>query len=449
MARPVFALFWLACPGHGRGAKATSEQMQEASHAAHDDSQKAGAITPNSHSLAELKQLEHNAFVVQMASAQAGLAFVPAMLPVSHRASASSLVAKLDVAAFASNPAVPRIRTGGFLQATKGPEARPAVPCTLPKGRAPASVMQMTDPFRDPAIPGYVAPAHKVTWAPFKYAPPSVREASVREHMSSLKTLPPMPWMNVVLIGGVASGKGTLAGMIRQAFRTRAIGIGEILRAEAHTEFGRAAAEVMARGELLPDECVLRLLQGCVAGTSDCDGADVPHPMGYTTAGAEMRTAAELAHQTRTQNGWLFDGFPRTSAQAEALFSEEFRDLRPDAVILVERPDELVKEFALGRCFDTDTGQTYHPVYAPPPKDITKRLVWRLDDTEATVERRIAGQKETTKDILEVFTASGVPLLVVDNARSELETFGEIFAFIKETGMQKLSRRLALERVLV
>ena len=61
--------------------------------------------------------------------------------------------------------------------------------------------------------------------------------------------------------------------------------------------------------------------------------------------------------------------------QAEALLTERRASLRPDAVVLIERPDELVKEFALGRCTDARTGQTYHPVYAPP----LQRLVRVVD----------------------------------------------------------------------
>ena len=80
-------------------------------------------------------------------------------------------------------------------------------------------------------------------------------------------------------------------------------------------------------------------------------------------------------------DGWLLDGFPRTEEQARALVSEQAcGELRPDAVIVLNRPDELAREIALGRYVDASTGQTFHPLYAPPPDEVCARtltLVWR------------------------------------------------------------------------
>jgi hypothetical protein len=68
--------------------------------------------------------------------------------------------------------------------------------------------------------------------------------------------------------------------------------------------------------------------------------------------------------------------------QAAALCSSELSEsLRPDCVVVLDRPDELVREFALGRMIDTATGHTYHPRFAPAPSEIRDRLVWRIDDT--------------------------------------------------------------------
>jgi len=447
--------------------------MPDAFYAAHDRSQKAANARPSTHSLAELKQLH--------SSLRAGLQFLPGMLPVNHRPRASFdnrvpsvmtvsritgkgahiMESKIDLedellgepwkpASGTLRPSDDDTSARTWLAGALGPTDSDDTSAihevsSSAGGQEDGWQPDHQGPFRDPGLAGYKAPPEKVTWAPFKYASPSTREAAVRKRMHDLDSLPPMPEMNVVLIGGVASGKGTLATMLRQAFRTQPIGIGEILRAEAHTERGKAAQEVMARGELLPDEFVLALLEECVQGKIDCDDL-----VGSTLWGnaPDPKFAAEHdASSEWARNGWLFDGFPRTPAQAEALLSKRFNDLRPDAVILVERPDELVKEFALGRCFDPVTGQAYHPVYAPPPKEVVERLVWRLDDTEGTVERRIKEQKKTTRHILDVFLASGVPLLVVDNARSELESFGDIFEFLSETGMRKMWPMLAHGKV--
>eukprot|EP00967_Tisochrysis_lutea_P014868 scaffold16735_cov33-Tisochrysis_lutea.AAC.8 len=120
--------------------------------------------------------------------------------------------------------------------------------------------------------------------------------------------------------------------MLSQAFRVRMVGAGLLLRGEvrARTQRGRRASAAMARGELLPDSMVLEALQDCL----DC--YDVK------------------------RNGWLLDGFPRTISQAEAtLADEKFKMLRPDAVIVLERPDELVccsARYVTGRgCMPTTT----------------------------------------------------------------------------------------------
>lgn len=139
---------------------------------------------------------------------------------------------------------------------------------------------------------------------------------------------------------------------------TTAIPPQQLLRGEvrAATARGRRASGAMARGELLPDDMVLDAL----GDTLDC---------------WDVRL-----------NGWLLDGFPRTEAQARATLSGGRALLKPDAVVVLERPDELVKEFLLGRMTDTATGQTYHPVYAPPPAEIQDRVVWRVDDVMDVVE---------------------------------------------------------------
>ena len=109
---------------------------------------------------------------------------------------------------------------------------------------------------------GYVCPPEKRTWAPFQYAPPSVRRATVGAFVDNLGKMPMLPPMKIWLIGGPSSGKGTIAPMLSQAFRVRTIGVGALLRAEQRvgTPRAKAAAAVMARGELLPDTLALEVL---------------------------------------------------------------------------------------------------------------------------------------------------------------------------------------------
>ena len=203
-------------------------------------------------------------------------------------------------------------------------------------------------PPRSVIASGYTAPPELVTWTPFQYAQPDVRRREVREYMRGLPSMPELPPLRVVLMGGVASGKGTLAPMISQAFRTRVVGIGQLLRCEvrAGRQRGLDAAAAMAEGKLLDDDLVLSMLS---------------------------ERLSDSAYVVR--DGWLLDGFPRTQRQAAAIVDGDWSSLRPDAVVVVARPTELVKEFCLGRCTDSTTGQTYHPVYAPPPEGIHSRLV--------------------------------------------------------------------------
>lgn len=262
-----------------------------------------------------------------------------------------------------------------------------------------------------------MAPPHLRSWKSFTYAAPDERRRAVREWLqerreggASLRTDESPAPIRIVLVGGPSSGKGTIGPMLSQAFRVRMVGAGLLLRGEvrARTQRGRRASAAMARGELLPDSMVLEALQDCL----DC--YDVK------------------------RNGWLLDGFPRTISQAEAtLADEKFKMLRPDAVIVLERPDELIKEFMMGRMTDTATGQTYHPVYAPPPAELKSRVVWRLDDVPEVIDRRLAAYHAEKDKILAAYEDAGIPIAIVDNARSELETFREVAEFVEVVRLRK------------
>eukprot|EP00293_Proteomonas_sulcata_P007039 CAMPEP_0184300134 /NCGR_PEP_ID=MMETSP1049-20130417/10612_1 /TAXON_ID=77928 /ORGANISM="Proteomonas sulcata, Strain CCMP704" /LENGTH=525 /DNA_ID=CAMNT_0026610777 /DNA_START=29 /DNA_END=1606 /DNA_ORIENTATION=+ len=150
------------------------------------------------------------------------------------------------------------------------------------------------------------------------------------------------------------------------------------------------------------------------------------------------------------QNGWVLDGFPRSHVQACEML-QEGHDLRPDCVIVLERPDELIKEFSLGRMTDSATGQIFHPTYAPPPEQVQPRLVWRLDDTPEAISTRIKDYKTSVESILKELSERDIPIRTFDNARSELETFQEIADFVEDIGREKLEKmggKAALHRML-
>ena len=125
--------------------------------------------------------------------------------------------------------------------------------------------------------------------------------------------------------------------------------------------------------------------------------------------------------------GWLLDGYPRTAGQARRLAASA---APPDAVVVLDRPDALLRDFALGRCTDSATGACYHPKYAPPPPDVEARLVWRTDDTAAVFDERLRDHRARIAGVLAVFHAAGVPVAEFDNARSELETFDAVCDFL-------------------
>jgi len=281
-------------------------------------------------------------------------------------------------------------------------------------------------PFRSETAAGYAS--KKKEWGDFQYQPTAVRREVARKHRGEMcarsdaergewgfwadvRSLPPI---HVVLVGGPCSGKGTIAPMLSQAFRCRVVGVGTLLRGEirAQTPRGEAAAETMQKGDLLPDDLVLGMVNERICGSHDAQ-----------------------------QNGWLLDGFPRTAQQATALVSGKYGcSLQPDCVVVLQRPDELIREFALGRMVDTATGHTYHPVFAPPPADIQARLVWRVDDTPAVINKRIADYQSAIGGILEAFEENDIPTRQFNNAQSELETFAQVAEFVESVARAKLEK---------
>jgi adenylate kinase family enzyme len=202
--------------------------------------------------------------------------------------------------------------------------------------------------------------------------------------------------------------------MLSQAFCTRIVSVGQLLRGEVRsgTPRGLQVRDVMSNGELLQDSLVLDLVRSRITDSWDVQ-----------------------------QNGWELVGFPRTPEQARAIASDVSESgLKPDCVIVLDRPDELCKEFALGRMTDSATGKIFHPEYAPPPAEIAAsgRLVWRSDDNTEVIEKRIRAYKQNLGGIMGEFEKAGVPVKTFDNARSDLETFAEIAAYVEDIGRKNL-----------
>ena len=179
--------------------------------------------------------------------------------------------------------------------------------------------------------------------------------------------------MKVILLGGPGAGKGTQAGFIKEKYNIPQISTGDMLRAavKAGTAMGVAAKKVMDAGGLVSDEIILGLVK-------------------------ERTAEADCA------NGFLFDGFPRTLAQAESLKTQ---GVDIDAVVEIAVEDAEIVRRMSGRRVHVASGRTYHVVFNPPKvegkdDETGEDLIQRADDAEETVLKR-----------LEVYHAQTAPLI--------------------------------------
>ena len=186
--------------------------------------------------------------------------------------------------------------------------------------------------------------------------------------------------MRLILLGPPGAGKGTQAGFVRDAYGIPQISTGDMLRAavKAGTPLGVAAKKVMDSGALVSDEIIIGLVRERLAAP-DC------------------------------ANGYLFDGFPRTIPQAEALKASR---VALDYVLEIVVPDGAIVERMSGRRVHVASGRTYHVKYNPPrvPErdDATgEPLIQREDDREETVEKRLAVYHAQTEPLIAYYAEWG------------------------------------------
>ena len=182
--------------------------------------------------------------------------------------------------------------------------------------------------------------------------------------------------MRLILLGPPGAGKGTQAGFITERFGIPQISTGDMLRAaiKARTPLGLAAKEIMDRGQLVSDDIVIELVRHRLQAP-DCE------------------------------SGFLFDGFPRTIAQAEAMRSAR---VPLDYVLEIDVPDEEIIARMSGRRVHLASGRTYHVRFNPPRvegrDDVTgEPLIQRDDDKEATVRKRLEVYKAQTRPLIEYY----------------------------------------------
>lgn len=186
--------------------------------------------------------------------------------------------------------------------------------------------------------------------------------------------------MRVILIGPPGAGKGTQAAWLKERLGVPHLSTGDMLRAAVRegTELGRQADGYMRRGELVPDELVIRM-------------------------------AVERIGQADCTNGFLLDGFPRTRAQAEALDAAlQAAGAAIDAVLLIEVPDALIIDRITGRVQDPETGAIYHLRFNPPPPEVAPRVVQRKDDTEQACRARLDKYHSETAPVVPFYRARGL-----------------------------------------
>lgn len=214
------------------------------------------------------------------------------------------------------------------------------------------------------------------------------------------------PQLNLILIGPPGAGKGTQAERLQEDFRLPFISTGEMLRANVKegTALGRAAKARMDAGELVPDELIVAM-------------------------------AAERLDEDDAQDGFILDGFPRTTAQAEALEHQLDREgRRITAALLLEVPDDEIIRRIAGRRVCVKSGHNYHVDYDPPKiPDVCdqdgSRLIQRDDDRPEVVSKRLAVYHDQTAALVDFYDERGL-LRRVDGTRAPTEVHDHIRALI-------------------
>ena len=182
--------------------------------------------------------------------------------------------------------------------------------------------------------------------------------------------------MRLILLGAPGVGKGTQAQFITEAYDIPQISTGDMLRQAiaAETPLGREVKGVMDRGELVTDEIIVNLVKERLA-QPDCE------------------------------KGFLFDGFPRTIPQAEAV---EKAGIALDHVVEIQADEAEIIRRLSGRRVHPGSGRTYHTVYQPPQQEgiddeTGEALVQREDDQEETVRERLRVYQEQTAPLVSFY----------------------------------------------
>jgi adenylate kinase len=212
--------------------------------------------------------------------------------------------------------------------------------------------------------------------------------------------------LNLILLGPPGAGKGTQAERLRQDFQLPYVATGDMLRANVRdeTELGQKAKAFMDAGDLVPDELIIAMARARLA---EADARD----------------------------GFILDGFPRTTAQADDL-AEMLSDLdrRVTAALLIDVPDEELIRRLSGRRVCTKAGHNYHIEFDPPKHEGVcdqdgSKLIQRDDDTPEVIEHRLAVYHEKTRPLVDYYDRLGL-MRRVDGTRDAAAVHDHIRAVI-------------------
>lgn len=208
--------------------------------------------------------------------------------------------------------------------------------------------------------------------------------------------------MNLIFLGPPGAGKGTIAAIVKDAYKIPHISTGDLFRANIknETELGKQVKEILASGNLVPDEITIKMVENRL---SESDAND----------------------------GYILDGFPRTIAQADALASMSDVDYVVNFVI--ER--ETILKRLSGRRVCKSTGRTYHILYNPPKvegidDETGEPLIQRDDDKEEAILNRLDVYEKSTAPLIDYYKKKGL-LVDLDASKSPEEIFEAFKKVIK------------------
>lgn len=221
-----------------------------------------------------------------------------------------------------------------------------------------------------------------------------------------------MAQTNLILLGPPGAGKGTQAERLQADFSLAHISTGDMLRAQVNqgTELGREAQKYMNAGELVPDEVILGMIG--------------------------LRISEQDARE-----GFLLDGFPRNTSQADSLAATlAGSDRRLTAALLIDVPDEEVVRRLAGRRVCAKGGHVYHVEFDPPKREGVcdqdgSRLIQRDDDKEETIRRRLEVYARQTAPLIAYYDDAGL-LRRFDGRRDPNEVHDHIRATVATLRME-------------